>query len=122
MVTPQLTELWIVGLWRDESAWDLVGVFDKEQDAIDVCRTSNHFVGPAVLGADRGDGPVNWERQYYRGANAESRRLSRHQTQDTGGQSMVTHPPSSTTLCNAGDVEGHTIPASRDKTAGALCQ
>lgn len=46
-----MTSLYIVGelLPGHPEAWQFVGVFDNEKDAMEACLTPHFFVGPVVL-------------------------------------------------------------------------
>jgi hypothetical protein len=64
-------ELWAVGQYRGETegvaniAWDLQGVFETEQEAVDACRNENYFVGPVTLGLALPDDALEWPGCYY---------------------------------------------------------
>lgn len=45
---------WVVGLIKDnptheENTWSVVGVYNDEKLAVEVCETKDHFVGPLVM-------------------------------------------------------------------------
>ena len=56
-------EMFVVGKVASEKRfreWELVGVFSNIEDAVKVCRTKNHFVGPVTLNKDIGDERKTW--------------------------------------------------------------
>lgn len=62
--------VFVVGLTRLEiidttsnlplSAWEMIGVFQHEQDAIAACTSSNHFYGPIVINQALPDTTMVW--------------------------------------------------------------
>lgn len=54
--------VWIVGRARDEQsdAWELMGVFDSEDQAVRACSTPLDFVGPVDLNRRYSDTPEPW--------------------------------------------------------------
>lgn len=71
--------VWVVGLHRGEMiisnqihfyAWELIGIFPSEDEALKVCRTNLHYLGPVELGKDMGDSSNDeWIGAYYPKAN-----------------------------------------------------
>ena len=56
----ETSNTWIVGLVRDdpkdgENTWMVIGVYDAEDRAIEVCTTDDHFVGPLVMNETNND-------------------------------------------------------------------
>lgn len=59
-------KLFIVGKANDRyNDWEFCGVFDDEKKAVEVCTTSNHFVGPCVLNKKIPDERTEWPESYY---------------------------------------------------------
>ena len=63
-------KLWICGRSRKVCEdgvviWDFHGVFDTEEQAVGICKTENHFVGPVQLNQELPEEPVTWPGCYY---------------------------------------------------------
>lgn len=58
---------WVVGKVTDcdAKAWEFIGVFDDEAQAIRACRTSMYFLGPAELNKALPDETIEWEGAFY---------------------------------------------------------
>jgi hypothetical protein len=56
-------ELWVVGEellhW-----WRFHGIFDKEEAAVNACKTADYFVGPVTLNEEIPDETVYWPGAY----------------------------------------------------------
>lgn len=48
-----------------KAVWDILGLFDDEEKAVEVCKTPMDFVGPLTLNKFYGDGRVEWKGGYY---------------------------------------------------------
>lgn len=59
------TELWLVGKYTTFEPWELIGVFDSEEKAVNACVKDNYFVGPVTLNVAFPDEPVEWPGCYY---------------------------------------------------------
>ena len=46
-------------------AWEFVGVFKTEADAVRHCLSSEYFVGPAIVGEAYPDATTKWVGAYY---------------------------------------------------------
>lgn len=62
--------LWIVGKWRSgdvkNSVWDINGVFDSEEKAIEACdNRPYYFVGPLTLNESSPDETEEWVGCHY---------------------------------------------------------
>ena len=73
--------IWVVGRWRGggylNSIWDINGVFDSEQKAVEACQDRpSYFVGPLVLNESLEHDTTEWKGMYYpaaeRNTNAHS--------------------------------------------------
>lgn len=53
-------------------AWELMGVFSVEADAIHACKDSAYFVGPVPLDVALPDQTVEWVGAYYPHATVHS--------------------------------------------------
>ena len=53
------------------AAWELMGVFTKEGDAVLACTQSNDFVGPIQLNKKLPEESISWPRVYYPLENKE---------------------------------------------------
>lgn len=67
-------KLWIVGEVREtlgelRCVWDLVGVFDNEQLAVDACESPMHFVGRVDVNAIAPKEPTALPGAWYPKAN-----------------------------------------------------
>lgn len=62
-----MAKLWVAGMFRDlkQPIWELVGVFDSEQMAIDACIDYRYFIGPAVLNEATPFERMEWPGCYY---------------------------------------------------------
>jgi len=63
-------KLWLVGFFRDIECndggiWELVGVYDNEQKAVDACLDWRHFVGPVELNYTCPQEKTDWPGFYY---------------------------------------------------------
>lgn len=69
MIDSAPRNVWIVGIHREQTetgiVWEFGGVFLEESAAIDACRESNYFIGPAALNHAEPHEPVDWEGCYY---------------------------------------------------------
>jgi hypothetical protein len=53
--------VYICGKVRDEAEhWEFFGVFTNEEDALALCTTPQHFVGPVILNQPLDDEPQVW--------------------------------------------------------------
>ena len=68
-----MNELWIVGEWEENKAWNFVGVFSSEKKAIKACTKKLHFIGPAKLDYRLPDEVTDWVGAYYPLLEKESR-------------------------------------------------
>lgn len=54
--------VWIVGKYikeyKEGPVWDLQGIYDTEQKAVDNCTKDNYFVGTMEMNAPISDGPA----------------------------------------------------------------
>ena len=60
--------LWIVGRQLTRIypvAWDFMGVYDNENDAIQACLTEDYFIGPAKLNMALPDEVTEWPGCWY---------------------------------------------------------
>ncbi len=76
-------KLYVVGrqdLKDHVHAWEMVGIFDNEEKAVEACKTVDHFIGPLLLNENIEDGKdwpgVRWpviekEWKEYRENNPE---------------------------------------------------
>jgi len=62
-----MTKVWIVGKTdeTDYLRWEFQGVFDDEQEAINVCEDETWFVGPAQMNERISSRRVDWPGAYY---------------------------------------------------------
>lgn len=65
-----MMEVWFVGEFisthsEKATSWDLVGIFDSKDKALDACRTDMHFLAPAVINEDWGDEHVPFPDMEY---------------------------------------------------------
>lgn len=62
-------QVWVAGTNKDEKgpcvAWELIGVFDNQQLAIDNCTKPNDFVGPVELNVPFPEETCQWTGLYY---------------------------------------------------------
>ena len=58
-------ELWIVGKYIENNAWEFGGVFSDKQKAIDACTNEDMFIGSAILDYRAPDESINWEGVWY---------------------------------------------------------
>ena len=73
--------LYLVGKWKDETKtamengiWSVIGIFEKEEDAISACKYDNYFVGPIELNRNIGEEfpeTIEWPEAYYPVINRE---------------------------------------------------
>lgn len=47
------------------TSWDMLGVFDKEEDAVAACTKLTNFVGPVEKNKRLADEITEWEGCYY---------------------------------------------------------
>lgn len=59
--------LWVVGkvINYEAKAWEFIGVFEEESEAVKVCKTARYFIGPAELNVALPDETVPWCGSYY---------------------------------------------------------
>lgn len=62
--------LWVAGVYRGKTsdghtAWELLGLFDNEDDAAEICTTPNHFIGPCQINKKLPDQETEWPGCYY---------------------------------------------------------
>lgn len=57
--------LWIVGKWIDDDAWEFQGVFDTEERAENACRGPIYFLAPAILNQEQPGHSVEWRGLRY---------------------------------------------------------
>ncbi len=63
-------DIWVVGKYRSgkslEVIWDIIGVFDSEDEALGVCRGHlDYFIGPLTLNEAQSDETVEWPNCYF---------------------------------------------------------
>ena len=58
-------QVWVVGIWRDESEWEIVGVFSAEALGLMHIRKKNYFIGPLIMNKALPDKTIPWEGAYY---------------------------------------------------------
>jgi len=58
-------ELWIVGQWLPDLAWEMMGVFHSEELAEAACKDDTYFVGPLILNEVAPDERTPWPGAYY---------------------------------------------------------
>ena len=70
-------EFWLVGQvvsgswdfrkveWKNDYAWEVNGIFESEEKAVDVCRDENYFVMPLELNKSLPHEKVEIDRAYY---------------------------------------------------------
>ena len=64
--------IWVVGKWRGSGGvglsniWDINGVFDSEEKAIEACdNRPSYFIGPLTLNQSLPDETTEWPGLYY---------------------------------------------------------
>jgi len=57
-------KLYVTGI-NYGSTWDLVGIFDKEYDAINNCPNENYWIAPVTLNEPIFDIASSWEGLYF---------------------------------------------------------
>lgn len=61
-------KFWVVGQWTNEGnhQWAIEGVFDNQEKAESICKTSKFFVGPVILNEQLAPNQVvEWPGAYY---------------------------------------------------------
>jgi hypothetical protein len=59
-------KIWVVGKVKIKKwKWELCGVFDTEQAALDICTTKDHFIGPLTLNEKLHEETKPWKGSYY---------------------------------------------------------
>jgi hypothetical protein len=61
-------ELFVVGKYIEcdcGKAWEIAGVFDREEKAVEACISDNYFVGPIAMNEPFPDESVKWPGAYY---------------------------------------------------------
>jgi len=59
-------DLWVLGKFQEDKQWELQGVFDDEQKAIDACLPS-YFIGKVVMNERLPDETIVWKVSYPKG-------------------------------------------------------
>lgn len=74
--------MWILGKWRSgkdgklNNVWDISGVFDTEEKAIEACNNRpNYFIGPLPLNKVLPDETTEWPGMYYPAINNRTVRI-----------------------------------------------
>lgn len=52
--------VYVAGIWREDSPWEVLGVFESAELAEAACTERNHFYGPMVLNRRMPDETVEW--------------------------------------------------------------
>lgn len=61
-------KLYIVGRTTYASnfhSWEIMGIFDKEEDAVKLCKNNNYFVGPINLNEVLPEETIEWPDAYF---------------------------------------------------------
>lgn len=91
-------ELWVCGKVRKVYTeklvvWDLQGVFDSETQAVNACKTDQHFVGPVLLNEELPEEGVQWPGAYFPNKGIET--TVKRAKDKTEAFNMQTIPPGS---------------------------
>ena len=65
--------IWIVGDYRGNNVWDIMGATYTEKKAVSFCTKSTHFVAPLEMDKRLPDETLNWPGCYYPLAEGENR-------------------------------------------------
>lgn len=67
MTVTEVKKLYIVGKIdkEDKKRWELQGIFDSEDMAVEECKDEFYFVGPVKLNKKYPESPIEWTGLYY---------------------------------------------------------
>ena len=57
--------VWVVGLWREDGPWELMGIYTNKKVAVSACITDLYFVGPYPINMPDTEETRVWIDCYY---------------------------------------------------------